>query len=100
MSFTATFSIHFRCSSVQYSKCLDTELKDDDIFVYIEHLKNLYNDMQFRFSDLLEMTIPDWVVDPFQVNAVDIDSVLQEYLIELQSDVTAQARFKNDKQHF
>ena len=57
-------------------------------------MKNLYNDM------LLEMTIPDWVVDPFQVNAVDVDSVLQEYLIELQSDVTAQAGFKNDKQHF
>jgi hypothetical protein len=31
---------------------------------------------------------------------VDADIVLQEYLIELQSDITAQARFKNDKQHF
>jgi hypothetical protein len=34
-----------------------------------------------------------------EVNAVDVDIVLQEYLIELQSDITAQARFKNNK-HF
>jgi hypothetical protein len=40
------------------------------------------------------------VVDPFEVNAVDVDIVLQEYLIEMQSDITTQARFKNYKQHF
>jgi hypothetical protein len=39
------------------------------------------------------------VGDPFEVHAVDIDIVLQEYLIELRSDVTTQAGFKNDK-HF
>jgi hypothetical protein len=35
-----------------------------------------------------------------QVSAVDVNIVLQEYLIELQSYITAQARLKNYKQHF
>jgi hypothetical protein len=55
---------------------LDIELLDDDRFVYIGHLKNLYNDTQFRFSDMLQMTIPDWVVNPFEVNAIDVDIVI------------------------
>ncbi|XP_042243435.1 uncharacterized protein LOC121880346 [Homarus americanus] len=74
---------------------VDIELKVDDLSVYVEHLKHLYSDMQVRFSDLLEMNIPGWVVDPFRVNAVDVDITVQESLIELQSDITAQPRFKH-----
>jgi hypothetical protein len=44
--------------------------------------------VNFRCSSVLE------------VNEVDVDIVLQECFIELQSDITAQARFKYGKQHF
>ncbi|PNF28487.1 hypothetical protein B7P43_G15221 [Cryptotermes secundus] len=57
----------------------------------------MYNDLKFLFSDLLEKTIPDWVVHPSEENVVDVDIELQEYLIKLQSDIIDQARLKNDK---
>jgi hypothetical protein len=44
--------------------------------------------VNLRFSTVLE------------VNAVGVDIVLQEYLTEMQSDITAQAGFKTDTQHF
>ncbi|XP_076352736.1 zinc finger MYM-type protein 6-like [Tachypleus tridentatus] len=79
---------------------VDTELQDDDLLVYVEHLNYLYGNMQVRFSDLLDMNILDWLVDPFRMNAVDVNITLQEYLIQPQSDITAQARFKRDKHYF
>ena len=39
------------------------------------------------------MTVSWIVVDPFGINVADVDSVLQETLIELQSSHTARARF-------
>ena len=51
--------------------------------------------MQARFSDLLQMTVPHWFVDPFVADSSDVDITLQESLVELQNDTTAQARFKH-----
>ncbi|XP_076043710.1 protein FAM200C-like [Oratosquilla oratoria] len=39
---------------------ISTELLDADLPVYVDHLKQLHNDMETRFSDLLQMTVPDW----------------------------------------
>lgn len=55
--------------------------------------------MQLRFEDLLLMEIPHWVVDPFGVNAIEVDISLQEYLIDLQSNMTAKTIFKIVKQN-
>lgn len=81
----------------QFPSLLDisTEVLDDDLAVYVDHLKQLHNDMETRFSDLLQMTVPDWFVDPFIVDASKVDVTLQENLIELQHNTTAQARFKH-----
>ncbi|XP_062977714.1 L-amino-acid oxidase-like [Elgaria multicarinata webbii] len=76
------------------------ELKDDEIIVYVDHLKQLYNDMEVCFHDLLDMDIPAWVVDPFAVNAADVDVSLQEALIELQRDIAAKLTFSQEKHHF
>ncbi|XP_076315774.1 uncharacterized protein LOC143228395 [Tachypleus tridentatus] len=68
---------------------VDIELQDDNRFVYVEHLKHSYSDVQVWFSDLLDMNILVWVVDLFGMNVVDIDITLQECLIKLQSYVKA-----------
>lgn len=38
--------------------------------------------MRVQFSDLLEMNIPNWVMDPFEGNTVNIDISLQDSVIE------------------
>ncbi|XP_066983798.1 zinc finger BED domain-containing protein 5-like [Macrobrachium rosenbergii] len=73
---------------------ISTELLDDDLTVYVDHLKQLYNDVETRFSDLLQMTVPHWFVDPFIADASEVDVILQESFIELQNNTTTQARFK------
>lgn len=79
---------------------LKVEIKDDDINIYVNHLKNLWNDMESRFCDILKMDIPEWVIDPFGINAVDMEITLQETIIELQNDCAAQIRFKNNRDEF
>jgi hypothetical protein len=40
-------------------------IKDDDILIYCDHLDVLHKDMLEQFEDLLNMEIPDWVINPF-----------------------------------
>ncbi|GFQ69650.1 SCAN domain-containing protein 3 [Trichonephila clavata] len=39
--------------------------KHDDLLAYCQHLENLHSDFKERFQDILNMDIPDWVLDPF-----------------------------------
>ncbi|XP_076069214.1 protein FAM200A-like [Oratosquilla oratoria] len=78
---------------------ISTELLDADLAVYVDHLKQLHNYMETRFSDLLQMTVPDWFVDPFIGDASEADVTLQESVIELQNDKSSRARFKRGGRH-
>ncbi|XP_076066104.1 zinc finger BED domain-containing protein 5-like [Oratosquilla oratoria] len=78
---------------------ISTELLDADLAVCVDHLKQLHIDMETHFSDLLQMTVPDWFVDPFIADASEVDVTLQESVIELQNDTTARARFKRGGRH-
>ncbi|XP_076044738.1 protein FAM200C-like [Oratosquilla oratoria] len=68
---------------------ISTELLDADLAVYVDHLKQLHNDVETCFSGLLQMTVPDWFVDPFIANISEVDVTLYESVIELQNDTTA-----------
>ncbi|KFM62868.1 SCAN domain-containing protein 3, partial [Stegodyphus mimosarum] len=64
--------------------CLSAvSFKHDDLLVYCQHLENLYNDFKERFEDILNMDIPDWVLDPFSNVNTAGPSQLEEELIEL-----------------
>ena len=73
---------------------ISTDLTDDDCRIYVNHLKNIHDDMQTRFQDILTLNIPVWVHIPFEVNPADIEIELQEELVDLQSDETARTLFK------
>ncbi|XP_064091623.1 uncharacterized protein LOC135205189 [Macrobrachium nipponense] len=83
-----------RVCTVSFLSSYIHDLLDDDLAVYVDHLKQLHNDMDTRFSDLLQMTVPHWFVDPFIADVSEVDVTLLESLIELQNNTTAQARFK------
>ncbi|KRZ05833.1 UDP-xylose and UDP-N-acetylglucosamine transporter [Trichinella zimbabwensis] len=61
------------------------EMHDDDIQVYCNHLDALHKDFQETFQHILNMKIPNWVIDPF--SSIDEKEMeLQEELIELQTN--------------
>ncbi|KFD68217.1 hypothetical protein M514_19699 [Trichuris suis] len=74
-------------------KTIAEEVNDDDLLVYVNHLKQIQKDMEERCHDLVNLNIPDWIVDPFGVSAVEVDTEIQESLIDLQSDTTARRQF-------
>ena len=46
-----------------------------------------------RFTDLLELEPPHWLIDPFCVDVTTVSLYLQEELIDMQSDCEEKARF-------
>ncbi|XP_076044737.1 protein FAM200C-like [Oratosquilla oratoria] len=55
---------------------ISTELLDAALAVHVNHLKQLHNDMETCFSSLLQMTVPDWFLDPFIADASEVDVTL------------------------
>ncbi|KFD61358.1 hypothetical protein M514_12069, partial [Trichuris suis] len=72
---------------------------DDDVHVYCDHLNMLHKEMHERYEDILTVTIPPWILDPYS-NANEIETFLQEELIELQANEELKPRFKSGYSHF
>ncbi|KFD50272.1 hypothetical protein M513_08900 [Trichuris suis] len=68
----------------------ETTLQDNDALLVAYQIQK---DMEERFHDLVNLNIPDWIIDPFGVSAVEVDAEIQESLIDLQSDTTARRQF-------
>lgn len=66
---------------------------DDDLLVYVKHLQQIRTDMEERFHDLINLNIPDWILNPFVVDPTEVDTEIQESLIDLQSDTSARHQF-------
>ena len=70
---------------------------DDELLVFVEHLASLKEDMLIRFSDLRELYIPNWSLNPFflDLNEVMMNAVeYQEELLEIKEDTEAQICFQ------
>ena len=78
----------------QFSRLAELAVSDDDLLAYCDHLDELKMDMTKRFTDLLELEIPDWIIDPFCVHVETVSLSFQEELIDLQNDCEEKARFK------
>ncbi|KHJ41534.1 hypothetical protein D918_08386 [Trichuris suis] len=72
---------------------------DDDVHVYCDHLNMLHKEMHERYEDILTMTMPAWILDPYS-NANEIETFLQEELIELQANEELKPRFNSGYSHF
>ena len=38
---------------------------DNDLYIYINHIKNLWEDFNAWFKDLLSTEIPQWIISSF-----------------------------------
>ena len=78
----------------------EKSIPDDDLQVYCAHLDQLQRDMSERFQDLLLLTIPDWVINPFlDVNSEET-GVAEEELVSIQNDIELRPKFKKSYQDF
>ena len=75
-------------------------LNNDDLLVYCQHLENLHRDFKERFQDILNMGIPEWILDPFSNVNTAGSSQLEEELIELTTNEELKIKFKNGYQEF
>ena len=71
----------------QFPRLAEVELSDDDLLAYCEHLEVLKEDMIKRFTDLLELKLPNWIIDPFSLDTDKVPIDLQEELSDMHNDV-------------
>jgi hypothetical protein len=69
----------------QFPNLSSVETNDDDILVFCQHLEALKEDFKTRFQNVLNMIIPDWVLEPFS-NLQTAELSLQEELIDLSTN--------------
>ena len=51
----------------------NTNVRDDEVLLYGDHIIRLQYDVINRFKDLLEIEIPNWVIDPFVTPIEEIE---------------------------
>ena len=83
--------------------CLNSANKEKKISaaslqVYCNHLDQLHEEFNARFTDLISLTIPEWVMDPFM--EVNYSGIVEDDLIMLQNDFELHAKFKLSSKDF
>ncbi|KRX42099.1 SCAN domain-containing protein 3 [Trichinella murrelli] len=73
------------------------DVSDRDLEIYINHLEKLEEDFKIRFEDLESMTVPDWIIAPFDIETgnANIEFSLQEEHVEMSADLEAKLLFKH-----
>jgi len=83
---------HFSTSLME-----DHSISDDDIEFFTNHLGNLQDDFRVRFKDLENMTIPEWIIAPFNVKFenLSVEPECEYELAEMSMDIAVKAVFEN-----
>ena len=79
--------------NLQQSNCYE-----DDVLVYVGHLNALNSDIQIRFEDILKLKVPQWVINPYDMEEADVQ--LQEELLRIRPDEELKVQFKEGYQLF
>ena len=75
----------------------DHSISDDDIDIFTNHLDNMQDDFRFRFKDLDNMTIPEWIITPSGVKFenLSVEPECKYELAELSVDIAEKAVFES-----
>ena len=63
------------------------------LLAYSSLLKLMNHDIQFRFKDLTQLIVPDWIMDPSNTDFQMVELEIQTQLAEIQADIEAQLEF-------
>ena len=56
--------------------------------------------MQERFNDLSDLNIPDWNLNPSEVQPTQVEAEIQESFIDLQNDLITYCQFNQFQKDF
>ncbi|CAH1109252.1 unnamed protein product [Psylliodes chrysocephalus] len=77
----------------------EKRLQDDVILSYITHLDPLHKDFTKRFDDLLNLQIPQWTINPYNITAMEETNMLmQEPVITISTDEELKQKFNQGYQ--
>ncbi|KAJ8936216.1 hypothetical protein NQ318_016257 [Aromia moschata] len=82
----------------QFPNLSQTICQEDAVLTYVQHLNALYADFKIRFEDMLNMVIPQWIINPYG-DVKETDVILQEELIRLSTNEEVKAVAAGDKGH-
>ncbi|ETE59703.1 SCAN domain-containing protein 3, partial [Ophiophagus hannah] len=71
------------------------QLQAEDLDIFCCYLKQLKEDMETRFYDLINLEVPTWVLNPFTADFAQPHPKLQEPLTDLKYDCEAQSHFQS-----
>ena len=74
-------------------KEIEREISDDDITTYACPLSLLQEDMNTQFKDIFYLSIPDWLLNPFEAELMTEKVEIQEHLVSLQNDFELKSAF-------
>ncbi|KAF2346755.1 hypothetical protein FHG87_022489 [Trinorchestia longiramus] len=78
-----------------------TSVQDDDILIYCNHLNSLHEDMNRRYQHLINMEVPDWLLNPFtDAWKRDNNSAIQEELLAVKHNFELKPLFKKSYHEF
>ena len=83
---------HFSMSLME-----DHSISDDDIEIFTNNLGNLQDYFRVRLKDLENMTVPEWIITPFNVKFENliVEAECEYELAELSVDVATKAVFES-----
>ena len=83
----------------QFPNLSSVKPEDDDLLINHTHLEALREYFITRFDDLLNLIIPDWIINP-TINSEIQKLSLQEEFIELSTNEELKIKLKNGYQEF
>ena len=81
----------------QFPNLCENNVTKDERLKYCSHLRNLEEDMHFRFADFLSLNVPHWVIQPFSTDPADLKVELQNQFIDFQNDDGSKMNFEEDR---
>lgn len=101
MSFISKLSVYKqnigRGQLMQFPNLNANDVTENDRLKYCAHLERLQDDMRLRFHDLADLNVPDWIIRPFNVDAMMVPIHLQEEFIDLQNDEETKSTFQSER---
>ena len=83
----------------QFHNLSSTNVQDDDVLIYVQHLNVLHSDFKDRFVDILTMEIPPWIINPYD-EVEESDVMLQQELIEISCNEELKVQFRKGYHQF
>nr|XP_039259582.1 SCAN domain-containing protein 3-like [Styela clava] len=81
----------------QFPNLCENNVTENERLKYCAHLQNLVEDMNIRFEDLISLTVPRWIVQPFSAEPADLKVELQDQFIDLLHDEKSKMDFTDDR---